>query len=368
MLLSLHKPMKLFPALLTSAILACSSQQSLLAGSPPGWVVGWGANLTGAATGDPSQTYWATGTVMIAGAALSNAVAVSAGEAFGLALMRDGRVLGWGSDSFGEATGVKSDSRYSSNGYVTVGNRELSNVVAVAAGRLHGVALKSDGTVVAWGRYNEGDATPPAGLSNVVAIAAGDSASLAVRRDGTVVGWGSVDVPLGLSNVVSVATDGWMSLALRGDSAVVQWSPGERAEGHVVASNAVAIAIGGDLLSGGNHAIATQDGTVLGWCPDMETELTNRRSEIPNRPVSVGGKTLRDVVQVAAGRGYSMALRRDGTVVAWGNMGGIDPGPFASTLRGVTAISAGNMFALAITTNLVALPAGTNAPSSGLKQ
>jgi len=53
----------------------------------------------------------------------------------------------------------------------------LGNVVAIAAGYAHSLALTAEGRVVAWG-YNgyrdRGIATDvPSGLSNVVAIAAG---------------------------------------------------------------------------------------------------------------------------------------------------------------------------------------------------
>jgi alpha-tubulin suppressor-like RCC1 family protein len=45
----------------------------------------------------------------------------------------------------------------------------LKNVVAIAAGYYHSLALKSDGTVVAWGYNYEGETNVPAGLTNVVA-------------------------------------------------------------------------------------------------------------------------------------------------------------------------------------------------------
>ena len=57
----------------------------------------------------------------------------------------------------------------------------LSGVVAIAAGGGHTVALKQDGTVVAWGRNIEGQTTVPAGLSGVVAIAAGQSHTVALK-------------------------------------------------------------------------------------------------------------------------------------------------------------------------------------------
>jgi len=71
----------------------------------------------------------------------------------------------------------------------------LSNVVAIAAGYYHSLALRVDGRVVAWGKNDSGQVTIPAGLSNFVAIAGGGDHRLALRADGTVVGW--VGAPMG---------------------------------------------------------------------------------------------------------------------------------------------------------------------------
>jgi alpha-tubulin suppressor-like RCC1 family protein len=71
--------------------------------------------------------------------------------------------------------------------YVESGTR----FTAIAAGGFHSLALKSDGTVVAWGYNDFGQSTVPAGLSGVVAIAGGWFHSLALKSDGTVVAWGA---------------------------------------------------------------------------------------------------------------------------------------------------------------------------------
>ena len=62
-------------------------------------------------------------------------------------------------------------------------------MTAIAAGNGHTVALKSDGTVVAWGYNFYGQTTVPPGLSGVTAIAAGYH-TVALKSDGTVVAWG----------------------------------------------------------------------------------------------------------------------------------------------------------------------------------
>ena len=66
-------------------------------------------------------------------------------------------------------------------------------MTAIAAGGYHSLALKSDGTVVAWGcggGTTTGSAACRRGLSGVTAIAAGVYHSLALKSDGTVVAWG----------------------------------------------------------------------------------------------------------------------------------------------------------------------------------
>ncbi|HRV03910.1 MAG TPA: hypothetical protein P5025_02530, partial [Candidatus Ratteibacteria bacterium] len=66
----------------------------------------------------------------------------------------------------------------------------LKDVIAIAAGSQHTVALKKDGTVVAWGYNRDGQCNVPAGLKNVIAIAAGEKHTAALLRNRQVVVWG----------------------------------------------------------------------------------------------------------------------------------------------------------------------------------
>jgi hypothetical protein len=82
----------------------------------------------------------------------------------GLAQTAATYVTGWGSQVVYPPTGL--------NGKFT----------AIAAGAWHGLALKSDGTVIVWGANIRGQTNVPAGLSGVTAIAAGFDHCLALYR------------------------------------------------------------------------------------------------------------------------------------------------------------------------------------------
>jgi len=202
-----------------------------------------------------------------------------------------GTVVGWGENADGQRT-------------IPVG---LSNVVQVAAGGFHSLALESDGTVVGWGFDGDGQATIPVGLSNVVQVAAGAFHSLALESDGTVAGWGyngdgQRAIPVGLSNVVQVAAGLYHSLALQANGTVVGW--GRNGDGQITIPVGLSSVV--QVAAGGFHSLALEsDGTVVGWGSDFSGQAT----------IPVG---LSNVVQVAAGYYHSLALKSDGTVVGWG--------------------------------------------------
>ena len=90
--------------------------------------------------------------------------------------------------------------------------------MALAAGWSHSLALKPNGTVLAWGSNDFGQTNVPPDLSGVKAIAAGWDHNLALKSNGTVVAWGwnyhgITNVPAGLSDVTAVAAKGYHSLA-----------------------------------------------------------------------------------------------------------------------------------------------------------
>ncbi|MBY9084659.1 hypothetical protein KIH86_10500 [Paenibacillus sp. HN-1] len=119
------------------------------------------------------------------------------GSGHNLALKSDGTVWSWGTNSSGQL-----GNGTTTNTTVPAAISTLSGVTAIAAGSSHSLALKSDGSVWAWGYGGSGQlgdgsltvrTTPVAvsGLtSEVTAIAGGNSHSLALKSDGSVWAWG----------------------------------------------------------------------------------------------------------------------------------------------------------------------------------
>ncbi|MBB6690751.1 DUF5011 domain-containing protein [Cohnella xylanilytica] len=247
-------------------------------------------------------------------------VKVSGGLGHSLALKSNGTVVAWGYNNFGQLN-------------VPAG---LDGVTSIAAGYYHSLALKSDGSIVAWGYNNSGQSNVPAGLDGVVAIAAGLDHSLALRADGTVVVWGSntdgqLNVPIGLDGVVAIAAGSHHSLALKSDGSIVAWGRNNTGQLNVPAGLDGVVAI----AAGMNHSLALKsDGTVVVWGSNV-----NGQTSVP--------AGLDGVTAIAAGGYHSLALKSDGSVVAWGrNAYGQSNVP--TELDGVAAIAAGDQHSLAL--------------------
>jgi hypothetical protein len=228
----------------------------------------------------------------------------------------------------------------------------LSGVTAIAANAYHSLALKNDGSVVAWGcgfPTDSGQCSVPGGLSGVTAIAAGAYHSLALKNDGTVVAWGcgainnvgQCDVPGGLSGVTAIAAGFSHSLALKGDGSVVAWGCGVPSGNYGQCS--VPVGLSGVTAVAASHydSLAVKnDGTVVAWGCGAGS-LDFGQCGVP------GGLT--GVTAIAAGEAHSLALKGDGTVVAWG-CGAADLGQCSvpSGLCHATAISAAFVQSLAL--------------------
>ncbi len=176
---------------------------------------------------------------------LGRVVALAARGGCFLALRTDGTVRAWGNNTYGQTN-------------LPLG---LSNVVAIAVGETHRLAVRADGTVAAWGSNLYGETKVPANLSNVIAVAAGRRHSLALKADGTVTAWGADrddlnQVPPGLSNVVAIAATRANNLALQANGRLIIW--GSEVSGIRWVPNGGANVLA--LDAGDYHCVALLDG------------------------------------------------------------------------------------------------------------
>jgi len=100
----------------------------------------------------------------------------------------------------------------------------LNNVVSIVASWNYSLALKSDGTVAAWGENDAGQTSVPAGLVSAVAIAGSITYALALKSDGTVVSWGNAPgIPLGVSGLKAIAAGEDHCLGIGSAGNVIAW-------------------------------------------------------------------------------------------------------------------------------------------------
>ncbi len=268
---------------------------------------------------------------------LEDVVAIAGGYLHSLALKSDGTVVAWGDNEYGQLN--------------VPGN--LTNGIAISTRHNFSLAVKSDGTVVAWGDNSNGQTNVPAGLTGVVNVAAGQVHSLALKSDGTVVAWGrnsenQSTVPTGLTGVVAIAAGSSHSLALKADGSVVTW--GNNLQGQCTVPTGLTGVVA--IAAGSYHSLALKgDGTVVAWGYNYLGQT--------NVPSNLTG-----VVSIAAGTFHNLALKSDGTVAVfgWYNVpGGLVP----EGLRNVTAIAAGGYHSMALRSDF-ALPAGLSCSTNGM--
>ena len=179
-----------------------------------GRVLGWSVPTFGGYHPSPNRT------VLSAGA---NVVQV-AGSSTTYFLYSDGTIAVWGADAYGEfGDGTHTNApvfvRWTTNEVSATGSRTaISGVVTIGAGVNIGYAVRADGTTWTWGRNSTGqlgdgthtDRYTPVqvnGLTNVRAIAGGSRLSHAVDTDGHLWRWGGADpVPQRFDSACAVGT------------------------------------------------------------------------------------------------------------------------------------------------------------------
>jgi len=300
------------------------------------WV--WGDNSKGQFGSGVNEP--ASGNTPVKVPGIEDVTALAAGGEFVIALKADGTVWGWGGNyagQLGNGTVAETSPPVQTSG--------ISDMTAVAAGLYHSLALKSDGTVSAWGfngsgQLGNGTAAESAslpttvsqvsGFENIIAVAAGAEHSVALKDNGTVWTWGKNDKgqlgkegialskePVwvsGISDVKFIAAGAYHTIALTNNGTLWAWGWNEykqlgistepvnfssKPEALPGLSN-IKAAAGGTYHS----LVLANDGTVRQW------------GGSDSAPVQVSN--LSDVREIASGEAHFIALIGDGTIRVWG--------------------------------------------------
>ena len=295
-------------------------------------------------------------------------VAIASGGCHGLALRADGTVWGWGCDSDWELGAAPPG-----GGMITstpIQATGLDRVQGIATGSDHGLAVRSDGTVWAWGKNDHGQVGVPQGencshhprpcvqvpvavpgLSGVKTVAAAGDSSFALDEDGSVWAWGANesgqlgtgttdDLPSptrveALTDITSLSATGTSGVAVQADGTVWEWGGNEGLATPVRVSGldeVVAVAAG---LT--RNVALKADGSIWAW--------GERDQPVPARVEGLG-----PVIAVVGGGLLSGSVAADGTVWTWGLNYSAKPEPptQADGLSDVTTINMGGETNLAL--------------------
>lgn len=206
--------------------------------------------------------------------------------------------------------GLKSDGTVVAVGHNKRGQLDVSDwtdIVAVAAGGWHTVGLQSDGTIVVCGS-NEYSQCDVSGWRDIVAVAAGQVHTVGLKSDGTVVAvgsnmYGQCDVSK-WTDIVAIAAGNFQTVGLKMDGTVVAVGDSEYSQCDVEEwTDIVAIAADDNYTAGlkSDGAVVVVGANIFG------------RHDIHN----IKDWTT-DIATVSDGSYYTVRLKSDGTVVAVG--------------------------------------------------
>jgi len=359
----------------------------------------WGLNGNGQ-LGNGTVTRYGGLSTPVQASNLSNIVSVRAGDQHSVALRSDGTIWAWGNDGWGQL----GNGRYASSS-TPIQVPGLATVSAIAVGSLHNLALKSDGTVWGWGfnyfgqvslgtNAGRGNVLSPVqvkGLAGMIAVAAGGDTSYALKSDGTVWAWGydgqgelgngtSDENPHGtptkvtnLGTAVAVAAGVEHGLAVLANGTISAWGDNQTSELGAPTTtkcgfyhspcSPVPVHVNGmsgvTAVSGGyGYTLALKsDGTAWGWGTDGYGELGNGSAQVFGSVKNPVKARVQGVVAIAAGASFSLWLRSDGAVWGTGYNGDGQLGdgtftdsvnPVQAKVSGVSAIAAGHSHSLAV--------------------
>ncbi len=273
---------------------------------------------------------------------------LTAGLQHSLGIREDGSLWAWGSNEFGQL--AQGEDIAESDEPLQVGT--ATDWLAVTAGIYHTLSLTHDGKLLAWGNNEKGQlgngsfahSTIPLVIQETWTwkmVSAGGYHSLGIREDGTLWAWGSntygqsaqgdeltasnEPLQVGTENDwLMVSAGGQYSLGIRADGSL--WAWGENLEGQLGVDAAIEqsnapMQVGEDtdwlaVSAGDIHSLALKkDGTLWAWGDNNSGQLGNGTDiEYSDTPVSVPGSWY----ALQAGAYHNLAMKHNGSLWAWG--------------------------------------------------
>ncbi|MCX6875610.1 MAG: protein kinase [Verrucomicrobia bacterium] len=284
-------------------------------------------------------------------------IGIDAGRDHCLALTSDGRVIAWGLPECANPPGAGSSAdaekvRKNDGGQdVRASSPEppsakpgtnravlaeppagLSDVILMAAGVTHNIAMSADGCLHEWGVVDHGKGRLPVGkripeiAEEVISIAAGQNFSAALGRSGRIYVWGMTEAdsaaftpPASLNNAVQLKAGRYGLLALRADGGLVSWGLDgvtEHSDPGVIAAE-----LGKASRNPGIYLcrIGRLSTVIDSWVDDNDLN-------------EVVGKNLKGLVRFTDADGISVLLKDDGSLVAFGAT------PDRSVVEGISSV------------------------------
>jgi len=281
---------------------------------------------------------------------------IAPGGRYTITLKTDGTLWAWGSNTFGQLGINPADG----NPHPTPVQIDTDTTwTSVTAGWNHTIALKTNGTLWAWGSNNfgqlgigtaDGNAHPtPVQIgtdTTWTSVTAGNFYTIARKADGTLWAWGSnnfgqlgiapadgnphpTPLQIGTDTTWSTMTAGWdHTIALKADRTL--WAWGSNNFGQIGIGPAdgnphpTPLQIGTDttwsiVTAGVYHTSALKtDGTLWAWGYNEFGQLGIGTADVGAHPTPVKIGTDTTWTSVKAGNSYTNALKADGTLWAWG--------------------------------------------------
>jgi alpha-tubulin suppressor-like RCC1 family protein len=298
---------------------------------------------------------------------LTNWKQVSAGADHSLAIKTDGTLWAWGHQTGGYSSfattvdeGALGDGTIiNKSSPVQIG--ALTNWKQISGGLGFSVAVKTDGTIWTWGSNRTGQlgsatvvrrSSPVqiGSLTNWKQVAAGSYHTAAVKRDGTIWTWGENDrgqlgdgtvvrksspIQVGLlTNWYQVSCGDFYTAAIKTDGTLWVWGHNNDGQlglgdkthrsspvqvGSLTNWKQVECNFSNQTVSSSYTLAIKTDGTLWAWGDNGNGHLGDGTTTSKSSPIQVG--LLTNWKQISAGDDLSAAVKTDGTLWTWGNNG-----------------------------------------------